>query len=624
MAAEPRLSRACAGPGGENHLVPPRRFRCAAPLLPLPFVVLARPAPAQVLAPGDNLVVDGIPPIPAALAEQVERYTEFRAATLLDWHPTRREMLDPHALRPTAQVHRVKMPGGARTQLDVLPREGERRPLPPGRRRELRLRPDVGGNELLPDVPLRPRDRRRDAADRRQVAEQSGRVVAVGGRSWRTPAPAATARTPTCTSIDPADPKSDAKVAELGGGWGVLDWSPGDGTILVGEYVSINESYLWLVDVKTGAQDGADAARRRRRPRTPAEASPRTASTCGRTTDRGSEFQRLASIDVADEGGHTYLSDRSPIGTSRSSSSRRTASDRVRRPTRPASARLRDRLAPGAGPVGPSCPPGGLRPEVPPEGPARWASTCTSASTADATLFPRPRHGQARALDRERDRRARPRERSPSRELVRWKTLRRPRDLAASSTARRRSVPRQAARSSSTSTAAPRGSSGRASWARDNYFINELGVAVLFPNVRGSAGYGKTFLKLDNGLLREDSVQGHRRPARLDRRPARPRRRPRHGHRRQLRRLHDAGDRHATTATASAARIDVVGISNFVTFLEHTEAYRRDLRRAEYGDERDPEDARVPGADRAAEQRRRRSRKPLFVVAGHERPARAG
>lgn len=36
------------------------------------------------------------------------------------------------------------------------------------------------------------------------------------------------------------------------------------------------------------------------------------------------------------------------------------------------------------------------------------------------------------------------------------------------------------------------------------------------------------------------------------------------------------------------AAVDIVGISNFVTFLENTQDYRRELRRAEYGDERDP------------------------------------
>ncbi len=42
---------------------------------------------------------------------------------------------------------------------------------------------------------------------------------------------------------------------------------------------------------------------------------------------------------------------------------------------------------------------------------------------------------------------------------------------------------------------------------RDNYFISELGIAIIYPNVRGSTGYGKSFQKLDNGFLREGSYQ---------------------------------------------------------------------------------------------------------------------
>ena len=41
--------------------------------------------------------------------------------------------------------------------------------------------------------------------------------------------------------------------------------------------------------------------------------------------------------------------------------------------------------------------------------------------------------------------------------------------------------------------------------------------------------------------------------------------------------------------TTSAALSTVVGPSNLATFLEHTQPYRQDLRRAEYGDERDPD-----------------------------------
>ena len=52
--------------------------------------------------PNENLVADGIPKIPTALAESVDRYSNFRAASLTSWHPTRREMLIATAL-PTCR-----------------------------------------------------------------------------------------------------------------------------------------------------------------------------------------------------------------------------------------------------------------------------------------------------------------------------------------------------------------------------------------------------------------------------------------------------------------------------------------------------------------------------------------
>ena len=77
---------------------------------------VAQSAPAAI-APADNLVADGIPKVPAELAETVGRYTEFRAAGLSSWHPTRREMLINTRFGQSSQVHRVKIPGGARYQL---------------------------------------------------------------------------------------------------------------------------------------------------------------------------------------------------------------------------------------------------------------------------------------------------------------------------------------------------------------------------------------------------------------------------------------------------------------------------------------------------------------------------
>src|SRR5262245_54777276 len=89
-------------------------------LLILSFVALAAVRPGaqnKTIAPTENLVVDGIPAIPASLVDEVRRYTESRPANFADWHPSRREMLISTRFGNTAQVHQVKMPGGARTQL---------------------------------------------------------------------------------------------------------------------------------------------------------------------------------------------------------------------------------------------------------------------------------------------------------------------------------------------------------------------------------------------------------------------------------------------------------------------------------------------------------------------------
>jgi len=76
----------------------------------------APPAPA-VIAPSDNLVVENVPPIPASLAAEVGRYTEFRGAGFASWHPTRHEMLIATRFGNVTQAHLVKFPGGARTQM---------------------------------------------------------------------------------------------------------------------------------------------------------------------------------------------------------------------------------------------------------------------------------------------------------------------------------------------------------------------------------------------------------------------------------------------------------------------------------------------------------------------------
>jgi dipeptidyl aminopeptidase/acylaminoacyl peptidase len=150
------------------------------------------------------------------------------------------------------------------------------------------------------------------------------------------------------------------------------------------------------------------------------------------------------------------------------------------------------------------------------------------------------------------------------------------------------------------------------------FLVNELGYVVIAPNVRGSSGYGRSFMQLDNGVLREDAVrdigsllvwiglQGD-----LDRQHV----------------VVMGGSYGGYMALASLIAyndrlqggIDLVGITNFVSFLEHTSAYRRDLRRAEYGDERNPRMRdflnRISPLNNA-----RLIRRPLLVVQGLNDP----
>jgi dipeptidyl aminopeptidase/acylaminoacyl peptidase len=145
-----------------------------------------------------------------------------------------------------------------------------------------------------------------------------------------------------------------------------------------------------------------------------------------------------------------------------------------------------------------------------------------------------------------------------------------------------------------------------------------LGVAILYPNVRGSSGYGKTFLQLDNGYLREDSVKDI--GALLDWIGTQPDL--------DSDRILVAGGSYGgymSLAVATyygdriRASIDIVGISNFVTFLEKTESYRRDLRRVEYGDERDPQ-MREFLLNISPLNNAHKIQKPLFVVHGQNDP----
>jgi dipeptidyl aminopeptidase/acylaminoacyl peptidase len=140
----------------------------------------------------------------------------------------------------------------------------------------------------------------------------------------------------------------------------------------------------------------------------------------------------------------------------------------------------------------------------------------------------------------------------------------------------------------------------------------------LLPNVRGSTGYGKAFTKLDNGFLREGTYQDIN--ALFDWIATEP-----DLDANRIAVMGGSYDGHMTLAVSTfysdriKCSVDIVGPSNLVTFLENTEAYRRDLRRVEYGDERDPKMREF--LERIAPMNNiEKIKKPMMVVAGKNDP----
>src|SRR6202171_3219222 len=209
-------------------------------------------AQEPAIAPAENLVIAGVPAIPGSLMETAGRYGSFRNATLADWNPARREMLIATRFADTAQLHLVKAPGGERQQLTFFADAVTNGRFHPNGGDYIVFSKDVGGGEWYQlyrydvasgDVTLLTDGKSRNlpgpwASGGNQIAYMSTRRTGKDTDLW---------------VMNPADPKSDHLLTKLeGGGWGPEDWSPGDSRILLKEEISLNETYLWLVDTKTG------------------------------------------------------------------------------------------------------------------------------------------------------------------------------------------------------------------------------------------------------------------------------------------------------------------------------------------------------------------------------------
>src|SRR5438105_9971182 len=216
-------------------------------LVPIPAL-----AQSDVVAPSDNLVTDGVPPVPAAIAAAARPYGEFRAADFWDWHPTRREMIIGTRFGDAPQLHRVASPGGARAQLTFFPDPVSGASYQPVSGRYIVFTKDVGGAEFFQKY-------RYDVATGDITLLTDGKSRNVGG-AWSHKgdryAYMSTRRNGRDLDLwvmDPSDPASDRMVVQLeGGGYQPADRSPDGRHIVLSQAISVNEGYLWLVDVASG------------------------------------------------------------------------------------------------------------------------------------------------------------------------------------------------------------------------------------------------------------------------------------------------------------------------------------------------------------------------------------
>lgn len=542
--------------------------------------------------------------------EALEHYNDIRAAALLDWHPVKREMLISTRFSDVPQIHRVAMPGGARTQLTFFPdRTGGAR-YRPTTGDAIVFSKDIGGGEFFQLY----RYDKRSQAITLLTDGHSRNTAALWSDDGKWLAYASTLRNGRDTDIyvmDPDNAKSARMALEVdGGGWLPAAWSADGKKLVVEDRRSVHDSSLYLVDIATGAKELLT-------PEGGYYGHARFAKD-GRglylTTDRGSEHERIAYLSLATHEliflrpGQKWDADELEV----SADGRRLAyvlnedgfstlhvldtatRQEIALPAIPRGVIMglkwhANRRDLGFALSSAHSPSDVYSIDVEKSTLERWTESETGG--LNAAEFSEP-------------------------ELIRWKTF----DGRTISgflylPPKRFEGPRPVIVDIH---GGPEGQSRPGFLGRNNYYITELGAAMIFPNVRGSSGYGKTFLALDNGLKREDAVKDIGAlldwiagDARLD-----------------GKRVLVTGASYGGYMTLASAfhfngrlccTVDVVGISNFVSFFERTSPYRRDLRRVEYGDERDPKMReffeKIAPLNHASE-----ITKPMFIVAGRNDP----
>lgn len=553
---------------------------------------------------------DTLPKVPASLIREVGPYTRMSAYGLAGWNPSKRELW-AKAITPTySTISGVTEPGNSLQPHTIIPSNVYDVYYSPQGSSLVYVK-DTDGNEIFQlysfDSGRKKSTLISDGKSRNTEpvwSNKGDRVIYSSNRRNHTDI--------DLYVVSPSDPTTTRLLAEAdGGGYlKVFDWSPDDRLALFYNWLSNNESYLYVVDVASGKKTLL----------TPKNGDEKVSvdfaqfSGDGKgvylTTDRDSEFLRLAYMDLETKK-VSYLTDNIKwnIELFSMSPDRKTVvfvsnEDGVSRPhfLDTSTNKWRDLEWPGIGVIS------NLRWHnnstdlafVFSSARSVWDIYSVDAKTNKVTRWLR---GSSNGIDV--DKFAEP-------QVIHWKSqdnreisglLYRP---PAKFTGKRPVIidvhggPDNQARPEFN--------------GPDNYFVAELGVAKIYPNIRGSAGYGKTFLRLDDGYKRDGAVQDI--GALLDWIKTQP-------FLDSERVMISGGSYGGYIALSVAANYSdriraaqsLSGPSNIATFLEHTEDWLRDRWREEYGDERDPKMRAY--LDRIAPlTNAQKIRKPLMIVQG--------
>jgi dipeptidyl aminopeptidase/acylaminoacyl peptidase len=547
--------------------------------------------PVDSLTVPDSIIARNVPAIPKSLTEELRPYENLRGAGFSGWHPTERRMLIGTRFAESVQIHELRMPMGARTQLTFYrdPAFGGYRPNDGDK---LVFAINEGGAENFQmfyfDLKNGRPKRFTDGKSRNLGASWShdGKLLAFVNN-------ARNGRELDVYVGDPANPESIRKVTDGRQNWGVADWHPDGKRLLISEFVNINESSLLELDLATGktrlitpkAEGGTPAAYR-------GGLWSKDGKSIYTVTDLGSEFSRLVRMDPQtgaitplsanidwDVNGYDISEDGKLIAFS-------TNEDGF------AKLHILD-LQTGKELPSPELPPGvagGLefRKGTHELGfSVSWARSPSDVYSYDVDTRKLERWTASEAGGLNTAEFAVP-------ELIRYPTFDKD-----ERTGKQRTIPAFVYRPPSDKFkgkrpvyidfhGGPEAQETPGFKGSSNYLINELGIVMITPNVRGSSGYGRTYLLLDNGKKREDTIKDA--GALLDWIAKQPDL--------DASRVMVSGGSYGGYMTLGALThfsdrlrggYSTVGISNWVTFLQNTSPYRQDNRRSEYGDERDPE-----------------------------------